>query len=320
MKISILLPYRNAAKWIEDTIKSILGQSHDEWELIAVDDHSEDETTEILQRFQDSRIQITKNYGEGIIPALQTALQRATGDFITRMDADDLMPKKKLEVLLQNVSTGRCIVTGKVQYFAENTVSEGYKKYESWLNERVNKTDHYDHIYRECVIASPNWLAPIELIRTDRIFEQLQYPEDYDMTFQWRKLGYEIISLNEITHLWREHPERTSRNSEVYDQPSFFQLKLDWFRKTEKGKTLGVFGTGPKGKQVVELLQNDFEVSWYDHEFERFNTKLNGFEIQNPKECDCDLLLIAVYPENKTRLENLVTRLKYTLGKNAWYV
>lgn len=320
MKISILLPFRNAAPWIEETIQSILNQTYEDWELIAVDDHSTDETGLIIRGFEDSRIQVLANNGKGIIPALQTALDKASGEFITRMDADDLMPESKLESLLKASREGRTIVTGKVQYFSDAKVSEGYLKYEQWLNDRVDKKDHFDHIYRECVIASPNWLAPAKYLREDRIFEQLRYPEDYDMTFLWKKFGYEIVSVNEITHLWREHPDRTSRNSEVYNQSSFFQLKLDWFEQSESGKTLGVFGAGPKGKLVVEHLKNDYNISWYDHEFERYNSPINGLVIQNPETCDSDLLLIAVYPENKTRLENLVTRLGYTLGKSVWYV
>ncbi|MCR9173922.1 MAG: glycosyltransferase [bacterium] len=320
MKISILLPYRNAAPWMEETIRSIQNQHHENWELIAVDDYSSDETTTLIQGFNDPRIRVKKNAGEGIIPALQTALNQATGDYITRMDADDRMPEDKLEVLLKHAKQERCVVTGKVQYFSESEVSEGYRKYENWLNERIEQNDHYDHIYRECVIASPNWLVPTKFLREDLIFEQLQYPEDYDMTFLWKKYGYQIIPVNQVTHHWREHPGRTSRNSEVYDQPSFFQLKLDWFQRNENGKTLGVFGAGPKGKMVVQHLQNDFDIRWYDHEFERFNAPVQGHVILDPKTCDCDLLLLAVYPKEKTRLEKLVTRLGYTFGKTVWYV
>ena len=178
MKISILLPFRNAAPWIKETIDSILLQSHQDWELLCINDHSEDETEDLIRKFNDSRIRLVQNSGMGIIPALQTGLSSATGEFLTRMDADDLMPENKLRLLLSKASKDRFVVTGKVQYFSEDKVSEGYKKYESWLNLRIENNDHFDHIYRECVIASPNWLVSTEIIRKDRIFEQLNYPED----------------------------------------------------------------------------------------------------------------------------------------------
>lgn len=320
MKISILLPFRNAAPWIEATVDSIVQQTIADWELIAINDHSTDATASIIENFDDSRIYVIQNSGEGIIPALQSGLKVASGDFITRMDADDLMPKDKLKVLVKAVSPGRKIITGKVQYFGEQEVSEGYRKYEDWLNERIDLNDHFDHVYRECVIASPNWLVLAEFLKEDRIFEQLQYPEDYDLTFLWKEMGYEVVAVNEVTHLWREHPKRTSRNSDIYDQESFFRLKLNWFAKTEKGKTLGVFGTGVKGKRVVTQLQKAFEISWFDHENTRITSPIEGFYIKNPEECTTDLLLIAVYPDNRKPLEEFVRSLGYEFGKNVWYV
>ncbi|GAB5416132.1 MAG: glycosyltransferase [Crocinitomicaceae bacterium] len=320
MKISILLPFRNAAPWIVETIQSIQDQTHENWELLAVNDHSTDGTLSLIRSAEDPRIQILTNEDEGIIPALQTGLKAATGAFTTRMDADDLMPKDKLKLLLSAIEGQRHVVTGKVRYFSDSVVSEGYKKYEDWLNERCDQKDHFDHVYRECVVASPNWLVATKFLRQDKIFDQLQYPEDYDMTFLWKRLGYEIGVVNEVTHLWREHPQRTSRNSQTYNQASFFHLKLSWFQRNEKGKTLGVFGTGSKGKMVIDQLKDAYEIHWFDHEHSRYGAPLNGYAIEDPMKCNCDLLLLAIYPENKMRLENLVTHLGYEFGKTVWYV
>ncbi len=73
MKVSILLPFHNAAPWISETIQSIQAQTHADWELIAIDDFSTDDSHAILEQFaaSDSRIQLLKNAVKGIIPALQ---------------------------------------------------------------------------------------------------------------------------------------------------------------------------------------------------------------------------------------------------------
>ena len=320
MRISILLPFRNAAPWIQETMDSIIGQTYPEWELIAINDQSEDTTEQLISTINDPRIRIIKNDGRGIIPALQTGLRVAKGTYLTRMDADDIMPPNKLNLFIRKVQPGRSLVTGKVQYFSQQDVSEGYEKYAQWLNERCDREDHFNHIYRECTIASPNWLSATEYIREDRIFEKLQYPEDYDMTFLWKQKGYSIQVVPAITHFWREHPKRTSRNSDVYDQASFFQLKLDWFQKTEKGKTLGIFGAGIKGKRAVSQLKENFSIHWFDYAFERFKAPLHGHKIEDPTTCATDLLLIAVYPENRDPLEQLIQELGYVFGKNAWYI
>ena len=322
-EISILMPVKNVAPWIQETIGSILNQSLKDWELIVIDDHSTDETVELIGKFEDPRIQIATNFGEGIIPALQTGLALTKGTFITRMDGDDLMPEHKLELLhaLCSVSNERIIATGKVRYFSDKEISEGYKKYASWLNDRIDNNDHFQHIYRECVIASPNWMVRKELLEQDRIFERLKYPEDYDMTFRWLEKGYQVRSTELITHLWREHPSRTSRNSDIYAQKSFFKLKLQWFLKLHPEiKRIAVFGADSKGKLVIDALQHAIELRWYDLNFRKFRAPISGFPIQNPDDCLESFALIAVYPENLKALESYLQTKGFEVGINAWYV
>lgn len=317
------MPFRNAAPWMEETIQSILKQSVKDWELIAVDDHSTDESQKLIADFKDARIKIIRNDGRGIIPALQTGLKNASGKYITRMDADDLMPQKKLELLRNALlnSNSRTVATGHVRYFSKNGVSKGYVSYQNWLNDRCLKRDHYKHIYRECVIASPNWMTYKEALLEDRIFEQLNYPEDYDMTFHWLRKGYEIITVNEVTHEWREHPTRTSRNSKVYDQVSFFELKLNWFCKMHPEiDTLAIFGADQKGKITVSRLKSIYDIQWYDIDFEKYKTPLMGYPIKDPQTCSVDFALVAVYPKNLEKLEQFLSEKGFVIGKNAWYL
>ena len=125
-----------------------------------MDDHSEDGSLDIIKAYSDKRIKIFKNEGTGILPALQTAQKHAKGKFITRMDADDVMPKDKLTFLLDALKqkAQSYVATGMVQYFGKEKISEGYKKYESWINKVCAKNSFYEEIYRECVVASPNWM------------------------------------------------------------------------------------------------------------------------------------------------------------------
>jgi hypothetical protein len=143
------------------------------------------------------------------------------------MDADDIMPANKLLHFVQALQTEETdIVTGKVRYFATNgEVSPGYLSYEEWLNTRVDQSDFYDQIYRECTVSSANWLMrKVDLLNCGG-FQGLNYPEDYDLLFRWYQHGFKIKGLDEVTHLWREHPERTSRNSADYAQDRFFRTK-----------------------------------------------------------------------------------------------
>lgn len=281
-RISILTPYRNAEKFIRETAESVLGQTHTNWEWILVNDHSgEHEVEAITDLMDDPRIILLENKGKGIVDALCTALEMASGEYITRMDADDVMPDFKLEVFLKSLQSSKeHIVTGKVCYFSECcTISTGYQGYENWLNERVDKQDFYRHIYRECSLASGNWMMRKADLEDCGGFNDLNYPEDYDLLFRWYEAGFSIKGLDLVTHLWRDHELRTSKTSAHYQQKAFFSLKINRFIKLDwdSKQQLIVNGTGQKGRLTAKLLiKKQVPFVWVSHEPKKFPNGIFG--------------------------------------------
>ena len=271
--ISIITPFKNAAETIAETAQSILAQTHTNWEWILINDHSDqDELTVLENLLKDPRIRVFNNEGNGIVDALVTGEKHIQGTFVTRMDADDIMPTDKLESFLEVLNnSSQHIVTGLVNYFSESgPVSDGYRNYEKWLNDRVLEQDFYEHIYRECPVASANWCMRTSDHLACGGFQNLRYPEDYDLVFRWEKAGLQIKGLEKITHLWREHPLRTSRNSAHYAQESFFRLKISEFVTREKNP-VALLGTGQKGRLTAKLLiEQGISFLWISHEPEKF--------------------------------------------------
>ncbi len=102
--VSIITPCFNSEKFISETILSVQNQTHNNWEMIIVDDCSTDKTVQIVEDFikNDSRIQLIRlnnNSGAGI--ARNMALKKAVGDYIAFLDADDLWKYDKLEKQLK---------------------------------------------------------------------------------------------------------------------------------------------------------------------------------------------------------------------------
>lgn len=326
MKVSILLPFYNAAPWIEETIQSIQDQTLDSWELICINDFSDDSSEAIVLEMakRDERIQLFSNETKGIIPALQLALVKANGTYITRMDADDLMTPSRLNVMsgMLDKASSKVIVTGKVRYFSEGDLSPGFKKYEHWVNERIAKQDHYLHLYRECVIASPNWMARKTELNDQGLFDKLEYPEDYDLVFRWYQSGVSIECVDDVTLLWRDHPSRTSKTSEVYSQTALFKLKIKWFLKLhKKDKSLGVLGAGTKGKLAADqLTAHSINFRWFDFKAQNYRGKIGSIDIEDYNLISGDILLICIYPVDLTKLEKYLNSKGYVIGKNAWYV
>lgn len=94
--VSIIMPAFNAAHFIEEAIGSVLAQTCEDWELIVVDDGSTDETAAILARQLDPRISVIRQANAGVSAARNAALDAATGEFVTFMDADDRLPAEAL--------------------------------------------------------------------------------------------------------------------------------------------------------------------------------------------------------------------------------
>ena len=95
-KISVLMPVYNSELYIKEAIDSILNQTFTDFEFIIIDDASTDKSVEIIQSYTDSRIQlIVKSHNSGYTNSLNHGLTIARGDYIARMDSDDIsMPKK----------------------------------------------------------------------------------------------------------------------------------------------------------------------------------------------------------------------------------
>ena len=87
------MPVKNAAPFLTECLDSIISQSYENWELLAVDDGSSDDSLQILKNYEqfDQRITAYRNDGVGIIDALRLAYNYSQGGMITRMDADDIM-------------------------------------------------------------------------------------------------------------------------------------------------------------------------------------------------------------------------------------
>ncbi len=259
--ISILIPVKNAAPFLSECFVSILGQTETDWEAVFVDDHSTDGSLAILQtvskRF--SQIKVYSSEGQGIVPALQKAFAQSSGSMITRMDADDVMPKNKLKLLkkhLESLGEGY-VATGKVQYFSQEELGDGYVKYQNWLNELAENNSHYQDLYKECVVPSAGFMIYRSDLASIGAFDQPIYPEDYDLVFRFYQYGLKVSAVKEVIHHWRDHPNRTSRNVEMYSG-HFFDLKLPYFLALDYdvSKELLLFGAGKKGKLLAQKLMD----------------------------------------------------------------
>lgn len=270
--VSVLIPARNAAPWLRECLQSVQGQSLPDWECLLLDDGSSDSTADIMREFaaSDQRFRLVQAGGSGLISANMDLLAAARGRYVTRMDADDLMPPQRLQHMCSALDQAppKTLVTGMVKFFPEAACGPGTRFYEDWLNERCVKNDHWQHIWRECVIPSPCWLARRDELITAGGLHSEAYPEDYDMAFRLYFAGFRVQGVQEVCHLWRQHSDRHSRKSGHYSAENFMRMKWNYWKQhhARAGRPVIILGTMDKGKMLKNMVEADgFEVVWLAH-------------------------------------------------------
>ena len=312
--VSIIIPYKNPNPFFKECLNSIINQTYKNLQIILVNDHSTDDSEKTAIKYQklDSRIKTIKNKGNGIIDALNTGVKVANGKFITRMDSDDIMMDNKIAELrtLLLISGRQHISLGCVKYFAsEKELGDGYIKYSKWLNNLTTNSKNYSEIYKECTIPSSNWMMFKKDFEKISGFSNLKYPEDYDFAFRVFYNRIKIINTKKITHLWRDHPRRISRNSGNYKYVNFIPIKIKNLVVNElNNHDLVLWGAGSKGKSVAkELLNQNCNFKWISNNVKKIGHDIYGMKIEPLNILDSEknkLVICAISVKNFKYLES----------------
>ena len=138
IKVDIILPNFNSSNFIEETIKSIIGQTFKNWNLIIVDDCSDKKTKSILQKFSTNKkikiFWLKKNKGAGFCRNL--AIKKSKSPYLAFIDSDDIWKKEKLETQLRFMANNNYLFTytnyetfGKRTKFISPAKEYNFKKF-----------------------------------------------------------------------------------------------------------------------------------------------------------------------------------------------
>lgn len=252
---------KDTAPYLPACLDSIVAQTYTNWELIAVNDHSTDETPQILEQYaqMDARIKVFHSDRKKLIPTLKYGYPYCTGELLNRMDSDDKMPDYKLQVMYdewKKHGKGTIVAGGTEHFVDEGQVGDGFRKYEKWLNAVARSNTHYQEIYKECVIPSHCWLIHRDDFDAVGGFDPEIYPEDYDLCFRFYKQQLKVIGIDYILHHWRDRSNRISRTWEEYKDNRYFDMKLRYFYELDRdpSRPLVLWGAGRNGKDMAKLL------------------------------------------------------------------
>ena len=171
------MPVYNCVDYIDDAITSIINQSYANWELIIIDDCSQDNTLGKIEKYKDSRIFVIKNeINKGLPACLNICINKSRGEYFARMDGDDIMVKDRLEKQIVFLSSNPNIdVIGSLAYLIDrNNKIKGFKKciFPENLDEVIKFQGYFIH---------PTVMGKVEWFIQNMYDEKIKRCQDFEL-------------------------------------------------------------------------------------------------------------------------------------------
>lgn len=257
------MPCYNVAATLDETIRSLLEQTYTRFEIIAVDDGSEDSTLNQLQTWagRDARVRVLAREHEGIIPALNAGLAECRSTLVARMDADDRSHPERLErqVEMLEADPGLAVCASLVEGFPLDEVREGFQIYIEWLNHLVSHEAITREIFIESPLAHPSVAFRKRWVEDVGGYQEYGWPEDYDLWLRLYLAGARFAKVPEILVYWREHEQRLTRTDSRYSVENFIRAKAHYLCKGPLADRDGVmvWGAGQMGRRLSKHLERE---------------------------------------------------------------
>ena len=210
--ISVIIPTYNHAHFLEKAIQSVINQTYTNWEIIVIDNHSKDNTDEVVNGFKDQRISLLKVNNNGVIAlSRNVGIKAAKGKLIAFLDSDDLWYPSKLESCYAKISSGYDMVCHG-EYWINNEKGK-WKKRKVFYGPEEKAT--FDNLLFEgnCISTSAVVVSRWYLEQVSGFDESSDMitAEDYHLWIKLAKAGARIGFVSEILGEYMIHTGNTSK-------------------------------------------------------------------------------------------------------------
>ncbi len=288
--ITVLLPFRNAGATLAECLDSVLAQSLGDFELLALNDHSDDGSEQLVAQYalRDRRVRLLHAGGRGLVTALNQGLAEARAPLIARMDADDLMHRERLaeQYRFLRAHPELDLVATQVRLFPEERLQAGFCEYVRWQNGCLASTDVADEIYVESPFAHPSVLFRRARVLALGGYRDGAFPEDYELWLRMAHAGCPMAKVPRVLLHWREGEQRLTRVDPRYSREAFDRLRARYLARDPRlqGRPLAYWGAGRKTRRRADhLIRHGFPPSaWIDIDPRKIGNRLHGVPVVAP--------------------------------------
>jgi glycosyltransferase involved in cell wall biosynthesis len=302
------MPVRNGMPWLEEAVQSILAQELEEdFEVLIINDGSEDGTRDYLDSLRDERIRIVHfEDNKGIVEALNTGIALAKGKYLARMDADDVSLPQRFDLqkrfLDDNPDYG--LVGTDIEAFSHISGSQIEQQaaiVEKWFN------DGHSHDELKALLLLGNPITHPSVMFRKTVLEEVggyrseyEYAEDYDLFVRLSRIT-KMAKIPRKLLRYRVHPSQTSskyaEKQREIDAKIKTRILIDHYLASDR-KVL-IWGAGTGGQKIVRTLKDagvDI-VGFIDNDDKKWGTYIYGVPViggeSSIDKANADFVLIA---------------------------
>ena len=209
-KVSVVMPVYSSEKYVGEAIESILVQTYKDFELIVIDDCSKDSSAKIIEKYtNDSRVHFIKNEtNQGFLYGLNKGIELAKGEYIARLDDDDVCYPTRLEKQIEYLEKNRDVVLVGTHI---DLLQNG--KYIAKEKAPINEKNEikFSLPFGNYLIAHSSFMMRKEVLTENNIiYEKFVQTPDYNMLCNMSRVG-DLYCLDEPLCAWRIHEAQSTQ-------------------------------------------------------------------------------------------------------------
>ena len=223
-KITVLMSVYNNESFINEAIDSILNQTFSDFQFLIIDDGSTDNSVALIKQYDDSRINLVeKDNNTGLIDCLNLGMSLAKGQYIARMDSDDISTsdrfQKQLDILENNPEIDIC-----------GCWLQEFGKRDKVIKHKERHEEIVANMLWSCAMSMCSVLIDRKAIEGYKFDENKKHVEDYDF---WSRIAWscKFYNIQEVLYLYRIHEAQVSTVHKQVQIQGDIGIKLFLFKK-----------------------------------------------------------------------------------------